>query len=418
MKIESIHPANSEVERMLLNAVMCVWNEEDIIESTVKHAFAQGCSNVFIVDNGSTDRTVELAVKAGATLAARFESQYFDEIQKIAHLNTVVKKYNEQSNEEHIWWLYIDADEFPNINTRMTILEFLQSLDPSVRAIQGFMFNHIPTHPPYLDARYHPADFMQLCVKTTTSKIPLLRYDRDKEHLYSAGGAHTFYTGGEFIPVAKDVLNIHHFNFRTPEVSIQRLESLCQVRSDGTRRIDVDDVKAKNRASSAEANSMYIDRLDRAKAEYTKNAYRCLMVDNLPYKYKHIVRWYDHGDISLDNIEDHALILNKAIHHLFMNQYDLALCLFYDVLETINNKELQMLITIKIAQCLSFTNRSEAISLIKPVLKYGVANIREYAFKQIEIISEDRLPVCEEKSTLDFTIQNYFGTFEKKFFVD
>ena len=42
---------------MILNAVICVWNEEDIIESTVKHAFSQGCSNVFIVDNGSTDKT-------------------------------------------------------------------------------------------------------------------------------------------------------------------------------------------------------------------------------------------------------------------------------------------------------------------------------------------------------------------------
>jgi glycosyltransferase involved in cell wall biosynthesis len=100
---------------MLLNAVMCVWNEEDIIESSVKHLFAQGCSNVFIIDNESSDKTVDIAVNAGAKLAAKFKSKYFNEYEKIAYLNATVKNFNEQSNEDQRCWLYVFADEFPNI---------------------------------------------------------------------------------------------------------------------------------------------------------------------------------------------------------------------------------------------------------------------------------------------------------------
>ena len=51
-----------------LYAIICTWNEEDIIASTVRHAFAQGCDKVFVVDNGSTDATQE----GCAALTARF----------------------------------------------------------------------------------------------------------------------------------------------------------------------------------------------------------------------------------------------------------------------------------------------------------------------------------------------------------
>ena len=35
----------------MLYCILCVWNEEDIIASTVRHAYAQGCDRVFIIDN-------------------------------------------------------------------------------------------------------------------------------------------------------------------------------------------------------------------------------------------------------------------------------------------------------------------------------------------------------------------------------
>jgi hypothetical protein len=50
-------------------AVLGTWMEEDVVEATVRNAFAQGVEAVYLVDNASTDATVEWAVAAGATLA-------------------------------------------------------------------------------------------------------------------------------------------------------------------------------------------------------------------------------------------------------------------------------------------------------------------------------------------------------------
>ena len=85
---------------MLLNAVLCVWNEGDVIAATVRHALAQGCSNVFIVDNASSDNTVAAAVEAGAVLAASFDSKYFNEDLNVTYLNEVVRRWNVQHDPE------------------------------------------------------------------------------------------------------------------------------------------------------------------------------------------------------------------------------------------------------------------------------------------------------------------------------
>ncbi|MDR2696621.1 MAG: glycosyltransferase family 2 protein [Deltaproteobacteria bacterium] len=400
---------------MMLNAVMCVWKEEDIIESTVKHAFAQGCSNVFIVDNASPDRTVENAVKAGATLASAFESKYFDEIEKITHMNTVVKNYNEQSNEEHIWWLYLDDDEFPNIDCDLTIFDFLKQLDSSVRAVQGYFYDHIPTHQPYYVSGYHPADFMQLSAKTATQKIPLLRYDKNKPHLYSAGGAHTFDTCGEMIRVASDVLQIHHFKYRRPENTKSRLKELCRKRSDGSRRMDLDAFMAKQIAKDKVSTFLYHYR--RCQSEYNQNNYKIFIIDDLLYNYKNIVRFKSIDKLSASECHEYDMLLCQSIHYFFMRDYDNALFKFNDLLKITNDEILQLMITIKIAECLQFTDRAEALSLLKPMLKCKHTKIREYCIKQFQKIHEDKLFVKRENTAIEFKIQNYYGEFDKKFFL-
>ena len=293
---------------MLLNAVMCVWNEEDIIESTVKHAFAQGCSNVFIIDNASTDKTVEIAINSGAILADSFESKYFDETQKIARLNSVVKAYNEQSAEERIWWLYIDADEFPNIDCDYRLIDFIALLDPSIRLIHGYLFHHVPTHPPYNVSGYHPADFMPIATKTGIEKIPLVRYDKGKQHLYSCGGAHTVDSAGESVPMIKGILDIHHFHYRRPEDSTARLKLLLEKNADGSSRVDWMDAREQHAKKSETAKSVYHDRYSKVKDTYAHNRYLSLFSDNLQYTYKNIIRWYDGSCSQANNISFYNVI--------------------------------------------------------------------------------------------------------------
>ncbi|MDR0466236.1 MAG: glycosyltransferase family 2 protein [Deltaproteobacteria bacterium] len=401
---------------MILNAVICVWNEEDIIESTVKHAFAQGCSNVYIIDNASTDGTVERAEQAGAVLAGAFESKYFDEIQKITHLNSVVRKHNAQSTEEHVWWLYLDADEFPNIDHKTTIADFLKAQDSSIRAVHGFLFEHLPTHPPYYVGGRHPADFMPLAGKTRTSKVPLLRYDRGKEHLYSGAGAHSFDTRGEWVAVAEDILNIHHFNYRRPENSLGRLAQLTTRGADGTSRVDKLDGYAKLRANSSDALSEYHSRRLRAKSLYGQNKHAVLTTDELQYTYGNLVRWYDPG--ATRSGEDTPLSL--GVRHFFLENYDAALGCFQAALERTNDQGLRHLLSVKMAVCLSFANKEEALRLLRPFLEGKNKEIREYAARQVGKISEARAPgtiATKRLKALDGKVQQYCGKFEKRFFL-
>jgi len=406
---------------MLMNAVICVWNEEDIIESTVKHALAQGCSNVFIVDNNSTDKTVNTAINAGAILADSFGSEYFNEYQKIAYLNTVVKKYNESCKEDYIWWLYIDADEFPNIDCELRIIDFIKLLDPSIKAVHGYMFNHIPTHAPYNISGYHPADFMQLANKTNTTKIPLIRYDKGKPHFYSASGAHHFDTCGENVPIVLDVLNIHHFNYRRQENTFRRLKQLTTKNSNGVCRVDLFDKLEQMHKKSKNAKSTYHNRYDSAKSIYNENKYKILMMDELHYSYDNLVRWYHPHSLKItDDCSKHDALLNIAIHYYFLGDIDLALCRFNDLIEIADNNKVQMLVIIKIALCLASTNKIEALNLLQPLLKCNDADVRNYAEKQSRIIYEDKIftkNISKRNGELLFDTANYSLNFKCKIFI-
>ena len=406
---------------MLMNAVMCVWNEADIIESTVKHCFAQGCSNVFIVDNNSTDKTVDIAIRAGAILADSFASEHFNEFEKIAHLNTVVRNYNDSNNDDYIWWLYIDADEFPNIDCELRIIDFLKLLDSSTRAVHGYMFDHIPTHAPYNVTGYHPADFMQITNKSNTFKIPLIRYDKDKPHFYSAGGAHSFDTCGESVKLALDMLNIHHFNYRRQEDTFSRLRQLKTKNSNGISRLDWFDKREQVRKKSLDAKSMYHNRFDRAKSIYSENKYKILMTDELQYSYNNLVRWYHPLDLKVINdYSQYDAILSTAMHYFFLEEFDLALCRFNDIVEIIDDKKVHMLLIIKIALCLAATCKIEALNLLKQLLNCSDYVIRSYAENKYKIIYEDKLSTKNEyknNNVLKINTIDYASNFEFKIFI-
>jgi len=361
---------------MILNAVMCVWNEEDIIESTVKHAFAQGCSNVFIVDNASTDKTVENGVNAGAKLATIFETKDFDEDQKVAHLNATVKHINDITQEDKIWWLFVDADEFPNFDSNFTILDILKQLDSSIRAIHGRMFDHLPTHQPYHVQGYHPADFQPLCMKGAGGKIPLLRYDKNHPHLWSIGGAHDFITHGESLPIVRNFLQIHHFPHRNPAFTLPRAKILAQTRNEWYKKF-LNQVNAPNKLA-------YEERYNRLQTTYDKNKDIALKTNSLVYNYKNIVRWYDiYADRHFSSsARDKFECL--AIYYFFMQEYDIALCRFKDAFDICDDTYIRLWLMVKMAECLSKTDVYDARDLIASVKKHNNVEINTYIDKYID----------------------------------
>ncbi len=108
--------------------------DEDIIEATVRNAIAQGADAVYLVDNASTDATVRLAEAAGATIAEVYQTEAFDGRLVQPLVNAVVARESLRSGADHVWWMLIDSDEFPEGPTGKTVKEYLASLDQKFRA--------------------------------------------------------------------------------------------------------------------------------------------------------------------------------------------------------------------------------------------------------------------------------------------
>jgi glycosyltransferase involved in cell wall biosynthesis len=363
---------------MLLNAVMCVWNEEDIIESTVKHALAQGCSNVFIVDNGSTDRTVTNAVKAGGKPAAAFKTQYFDEDKKVAHLNATADYISSITSDEHIWWLFLDADEFPNFDCECSIIEMLNNIDSSIRAIHGAMYDHQPTHYPHHVSGYHPADFAPLCTVSPVGKVPLLRYDKGYPALWSIGGAHDFITHGSVVPVMRSSIHIHHFPYRNPEFTFSRLKRLVHRDDDGVSRIDWYDGFLKQVHKSPSSPSQYLSKYQGLHYVYTTCKDVIFKINSLPYDFNNITRWYDLNIKKDFPASDYEKCIHTAIYYYFLRQYDIALCRFNDALDICDNNIIKLWLMVKIAECFAESDIETAYNIIVDILNYNNSELNTY----------------------------------------
>jgi glycosyltransferase involved in cell wall biosynthesis len=223
---------------MKFYAIMFVWNEEDIIEATIKNIKAQGFDRGYFIDNGSTDRTIEHARKAGGILAHEVDTGFFEESVKLLSINTIIKRINERENDSSIWWMVVDADEFPDTGLGVSIRNFLECCPEDANAVKVGLLDHVPTHPPYYLSGFHPIFFQPFAKPTTVSKL-LVRYHRGKPHLAIMGGAHSYLTeDGEQLTGPQEKMIFHHFPYRKMETGQRRLAELVQVRADGTRRVD------------------------------------------------------------------------------------------------------------------------------------------------------------------------------------
>ena len=221
-------------------AILGTYNEGDIVYATVKNALYQGCEKVFIIDNGSSDDTVSEAVAAGAILYKSFETDYYDELLRIRIMNDAVEEISESSGLDQIWWLWLDADEFPTGPGGMTIKEYIENYVPDECRIIGANFiNHLPVNEPYYIKRFHPFDFMPYGELYDTARFKvkhcLLRHWKHNMHKYVRGkppiraksGFHMGYCG-EKLYEPEVAIDIHHFPFREKESTYRRYLNLCR----------------------------------------------------------------------------------------------------------------------------------------------------------------------------------------------
>jgi hypothetical protein len=229
-----LHPVLLDDFRLF--AVIKSWMDEDIIEATVKNAFAQGVEAVFLVDNASSDATVRTAVAAGAVVAEVYESDHFDGRLVQPLVNAVVARESLRSRAEHVWWLLLDSDEFPVGPAGSTVRDFLATLDRRFRVVGSTFVNHVPSGKPEYVPGYHPIDFQPLGYRFEPAnnapcvlghwKHPLQRFDRHGLFVLSNDGAHLAFASERLVEPSVGIVT-HHFQYRDEATTRAKLDMIC-----------------------------------------------------------------------------------------------------------------------------------------------------------------------------------------------
>jgi hypothetical protein len=214
-------------------AVLGTWMEADVVEACIDNARTQGVERVFLVDNDSPDDTVARAAAAGATVSRTFGTESYDELLRMRLMSDVVDEVSRADGAEHIWWLWLDADEFAHGPGGRTLRDHLATLDHRFRIVGTRYLNHYPSGAPQNVPGRHPIDYQPLCEELRWRfctqghrKHPLQRWDRNGPPIECGPGFHKA-SSTELLLEPSDGAFLHHFPFRDEALSRARLDVLC-----------------------------------------------------------------------------------------------------------------------------------------------------------------------------------------------
>jgi Glycosyl transferase family 2 len=307
------NPASPDVlDEFRFFAIVGAWMEEDVIEATVRNAFTQGCERVFLVDNDSLDGTVETAIAAGAELAESFTTASHDEHLRIRLMNEAVWRISTAEAVDHVWWLWLDADEFPHGPRGLTIRDYLATLDRSFRIVGARFFNHYPSSEPHYLPGFHPLDFQPLCEELSFRacrqwhrKHPLQRFDRERPWISSRTGIHGAYCDEQPLFEPIEAIFEHHFPFREKNTTVRRMRALFALPGEvGTPRIDPDEPDRGHMAMRARSlEAVYAQDWQKVPIELV-GACRRPHVEPLPWQelvdpeHLPVQRWYPETEVE------------------------------------------------------------------------------------------------------------------------
>lgn len=125
------------MEKMKLSVVVITKNEQDMLKACLESV--KWADEIVVIDNGSTDKTAEIARAAGARVV-KFESGDFS--------RTRNKGMEEASGE---WVLYVDADERVLKSLKQEILEIVTGIGDGAFALprKNIIFGQSVSYGPY-----------------------------------------------------------------------------------------------------------------------------------------------------------------------------------------------------------------------------------------------------------------------------
>jgi hypothetical protein len=258
--------------RSLIYAVTAVWNEEDIVYALVDHLHRQGVDRVLVIDDASDDATAEEAAAAGAEVIGCPSDGTYSEALRTDRVRETIARYTDSAGGD-VWWLVLDADEFPVGPDGTTVRELVDRAPDWVDVVGSRVLDHVPGPVEYVP-RHPPVPFFPLARWFATDfcgrghwKHPLMRVRRAGD-VYPMPGHHTVGTADgrrarEYAPT----LLTHHFPLRGRDRTRQKL--LASAAPDGRYGASPDSFTRARIAQRLEAlDALYAQRYDLVAAPF------------------------------------------------------------------------------------------------------------------------------------------------------
>ncbi len=259
--------------RPLIYAVTAVWNEDDIVYALIEHLRGQGVDRILVIDDASDDATVEEAVAAGAEVIRYASDGIYSEALRIARVRDAIASETESAGGD-VWWLVVDADEFPVGPDGTTVRDLVERVPAWVDVVGSRVLDHVPGPVEYVP-RQPPVPFFPLarwfangfCARGHW-KHPLMRVRRAGD-VYPMPGHHTVATADgrrarEYAPT----LLTHHFPLRGRSRTEQKLARSAE--PGGRYGASPDSFTRARIAQRIEAlDALYARRYDRVSAAFS-----------------------------------------------------------------------------------------------------------------------------------------------------
>lgn len=138
-------------------AVVSSWHDADVIEATVRNCFDQGCERVYLLDNASPDNTAEVARAAGVNDVITYRTEFYDDDLRVRKQNEIVRRVTAEERHPELWWIVLDADEFPAGRDGKTVAALLRSLPAQINTVGSDFIDLYPSNGEAYRIGAHPA---------------------------------------------------------------------------------------------------------------------------------------------------------------------------------------------------------------------------------------------------------------------
>ena len=202
--------------------LVCCKDEEDVIDSFIYFYLAMGFDAIYIVNNGSDDRTTKIlsqVISTGLPVKVMYDNRLGQE-------RFLTEYYHWASEDEDTRWVFfLDSDEFiffPN-----GCKHYLDSLDQNINCLR---FNQKEMYPlanqPVGGSQFLLSTHAQPDFEVTTKDVSKYRQDA-----FVYGGKHLIEFSGK-VTITPTDLHIRHFKYRSLEQAARK--ELNRVRAQST----------------------------------------------------------------------------------------------------------------------------------------------------------------------------------------